>query len=400
MTLFYRPLGSITEDDLNALIDVQSELRTIEFKRTTPRFDLPDVRQNTESKLEFLKDISSFSNSIGGDIFYGVSADKGLVRSVPGLAITKEDADGLIGTLESVVRDLIRPRIYVESHLVELANSNLVIVMRVRRDFMLPHQILFSNELTFWGRNTVGKYKLDVDELRSLFAFSSQFREQMTEFQLARLDKIRDGNLFVPMDAGPKLVLHLIPLTAFSLGMNINPKPLMNPYDYQRDMLRPVTVYSSSSPISMNFDGGIRYEKIGAGPRVSGYVQVFRNGIIESVDDSIITLDWYNKGSKGEPYIVSDDCENACLEVLPRYLEALQTLGLTPPVVLSATLLGVRGYKIVMNKHHAVAAAGLPPVDRDDLILPETLIEDFTIDLEPLLDPLFNMVKNAGGIFD
>jgi predicted HTH transcriptional regulator len=66
-----KPLDHITEADLQALIsDAVPEGRTIEYKRALPG-------NSDGEKKEFLADISSFANTSGGDLIYGMdeSAD-------------------------------------------------------------------------------------------------------------------------------------------------------------------------------------------------------------------------------------------------------------------------------------------------------------------------------------
>jgi predicted HTH transcriptional regulator len=131
MTLFYKRLEDVTEADLSAMINVQSELKTIEFKSKHPELKI------IEAKAEFLRDACSFSNSMGGDILYGVKADKGVATEIPGLDITGEEADGIMGSMESTIREWIRPRINVTCQPLKLTNGKLVIIMRVHRGLML-----------------------------------------------------------------------------------------------------------------------------------------------------------------------------------------------------------------------------------------------------------------------
>ena len=63
-------LSKVTQKDLQDLIDnVVLEGKTIEYKATLPLGD-PD------GKKEFLKNVSSFANTSGGDIIYGITEDR------------------------------------------------------------------------------------------------------------------------------------------------------------------------------------------------------------------------------------------------------------------------------------------------------------------------------------
>jgi predicted HTH transcriptional regulator len=67
--LRYKPFNQIVYEDLLFLIRNEvSEKQTLEYKKV-----LPHPKSNKD-KLEFLKDISSFVNSKGGYLIYGIEA--------------------------------------------------------------------------------------------------------------------------------------------------------------------------------------------------------------------------------------------------------------------------------------------------------------------------------------
>jgi predicted HTH transcriptional regulator len=87
--VFNKELNSILERDLLDLISSQTaEGRTLEYKR-----DLPG-RADAEKK-EFLADISSFANTSGGDLIYGIEESQGIPTSIVGLNGADMDAEKL-----------------------------------------------------------------------------------------------------------------------------------------------------------------------------------------------------------------------------------------------------------------------------------------------------------------
>jgi predicted HTH transcriptional regulator len=159
-----KPLGQINKADLEELItDQVQESKTIDYKR--------DIVVNTdEQKKEFLADISSFANAIGGHLIYGVVEEKGIPKQISGLEI--RDIDKEIGRLENIIRDGIEPRIPgLSIHPIKL-DSSFVIIIRVAQSFALPHIVKFRNHNKFYSRNSNGKYLLDIAEIRNLFTLS------------------------------------------------------------------------------------------------------------------------------------------------------------------------------------------------------------------------------------
>src|ERR1700674_2434002 len=103
-------IEEVGPDDIVALVDERTEERkTLEYKEKLP--------EGTDgAKKEFLADVCSFANFLGGDIIYGISDQRdsdgratGIPEKIVGLA-----AANLLETrerLEAIVRDGIKPRI-------------------------------------------------------------------------------------------------------------------------------------------------------------------------------------------------------------------------------------------------------------------------------------------------
>ena len=156
-------LDTIVAADLQALIDNEvRESKTIEYKRELPG--------NADSeKVPFLAAVSSFANTGGGDLLLGVEAEGGLPTAFPGLDIPDLDREKL--RLEQIVANGLEPRLpRIDLHPVEVADGQHVVVVRVPKSWTSPHRVKKNNQ--FYGRNSAGKYPLDVGELRTAFTLS------------------------------------------------------------------------------------------------------------------------------------------------------------------------------------------------------------------------------------
>ena len=66
-------IEAITLADLQSLVtNAVSEGTTIEYKRDFYNLDVPNPQQKVKQHEEMLKDISSFANTIGGDLIIGI----------------------------------------------------------------------------------------------------------------------------------------------------------------------------------------------------------------------------------------------------------------------------------------------------------------------------------------
>src|SRR5262245_42877997 len=127
-----KPFDGIEAADINALVERhEQESRTIEFKR-----ELPGGKES--DRKEFLGDVSSFANALGGDLLYGIDANGGRAERITG--VTAANAEAEVLRLDSMIRDGIRPRIIgCRVRAVSGFGSGLVFVVRVPRSLNGPH---------------------------------------------------------------------------------------------------------------------------------------------------------------------------------------------------------------------------------------------------------------------
>src|ERR1035437_6933664 len=79
----------------------------------------------------------------------------------------------------------------------------------------------------------------------------------------------------------------------------------------------------------------------------------------------------------------------------PRLLGIQKELGVEPPILCMLTLVGVKGYTLWPDP--ARFFTRLHAVDRDILVVPEIMFENFNIDTPRVLKPIFHPVWQAMG---
>src|SRR5215813_3230520 len=158
--MLQKQLEKIDLTDLERLLGVAREGKTLEFKQLMPA-------KSDREVIQFLSAVSAFANSTGGDLLIGIMAEDGIAKSITGIPIAGFDDEKL--RLEQLLADNIEPRLPVVGfHSVPCGNGNHVVAIRVQRSWLLPHRVLKNDK--FYGRNSAGKYPLDVGELRNAFA--------------------------------------------------------------------------------------------------------------------------------------------------------------------------------------------------------------------------------------
>ncbi len=124
----------------------------------------------------------------------------------------------------------------------------------------------------FFSRTSSGKYPLDVSELRAAFMLSETMAERIKNFRMDRISNILSGETPAPMDDNPKIILHIIPFTAFDPTKVLPISSLM----VVERMILPIFFRPSDS--RYNLDGFLKYG--GSATSSDGYLQ-FRSYAVE-----------------------------------------------------------------------------------------------------------------------
>lgn len=365
----------ISEADLRALVDVGvAEGVLIEYKRET-------YGNNDDSKKEFLKDISSFANTQGGHLVIGVEESGGVPIALPGVPVPDSDKELL--RLESVVQSGIEPRIPgVRMRVISLASGTCVIVIRVPRSWNPPHRVSAKGHNKFYVRNSAGVHEASVEELRALFSMAATAHDRIRAFRMERLALLRANEGPVRLASTQLIVLHMLPLSAFSSFSELDLELVHS----QSRLLRPIGAETGMTP-SFNFDGFIN---IRGGRQCNGYTQVFRNGVIEATKSD------YIYEHEGRRIIHAEENGAKLIEAIPPYLAALKELEVPPPIAIGITLLEAAGAYVGIGEK-----LGSRPqaIDRVDLLLPEVVVQSYGEegDYHRAVRPAFDALWNAAG---
>ena len=232
--IFYKPVDSITEQDIQELIDTQIDAQKAERKTVEYKQALPGGADN--DKREFLADVSSFANTAGGNLLFGIEEQAGIPIKITGVQV--DDADAYKLRLESMLRDGIAPRLpRVDVHPVALNSkpNHYVFLLRVQKSWLSPHRVIFKDHGHFYARNSGGKFRLDVTELRTAFELLGTTTERIRDFRAERLSRISAGEEIPALlnEEFPKLVLHMIPSSAFNSSISVGMK-IFNPWSLQQ----------------------------------------------------------------------------------------------------------------------------------------------------------------------
>jgi hypothetical protein len=350
--------------------DAVPESITVEYKLKI-QVDTP------KDKKEFLADVSSFANASGGELIFGIEEDQGIPQGIAPISIA--DVDLEVRRLGSLIRDGIKPRI---SHRIDVfdARAGKILIVRVERSWNAPHRVIYDGHDKFYARTSAGKYPMDVDQLRTAFTQSQGVTDRLRGFRIDRVIAIGKNAMPFRLGRGGKIVLHCIPVDAFSTT---------RAYDvlrYEKDPreFRPIADLSGWYT-RITLEGIMSI----SGTPPSSYVHLYRNGIIEGVDSRRLGAEL-----EGTNRFSARLVEQTVLKFLSECLAIYRSLGVRPPIVVALTLTNVLGLE---NSRAGVEMEVYYPIDVETLILPEMVVDNLDEKADKILKPSFDLTWNACG---
>jgi Schlafen, AlbA_2 len=364
-------LDSITLEDIESLIDnEQREDRTTEYKRSL-------YGASDSDKKEFLADVSSFANAIGGDLIFGVDAKDGVPISADGLKVFNQDKEIL--RLTQTIRSGLSPVIAnYHFQVVPGFPDGPVLILRIARSWRGPHMITTRSPV-FYSRHGNGKAPMDSSELRIAFENAGDIPKQIRKWRDDRLQMIDAGRGPLQLDPRHCYVLHAIPIESYADTWRFSADTM----EKQWGRLQPLG--GCGTNFHYNMDGVISLCSIEGSLVSDSYTQLFRSGALESVTNDVVGRNGY-----ADAYWI----EREIVTVMIQYLEVLQKLELPPPIAVMLSILNSKGVSTMHGKHSRSPTA----IDRDLLTTPDVLIDDLTIDVTSVLRPVFDALWNAFGM--
>lgn len=358
------------------------EGRQLEYKDALPG-------HGDDDKREFLSDVSSFANAAGGDLIFGIRERRdtdgrptGEIDTVVGLPGLNVDAERL--RLDAIVRDGIAPRMPpISFHEITRDPAPPCLLLRIPRSWAGLHMVTYKNLSRFYSRTSAGKYQLDVHEIRAGFVSAETAFDRLRRFRVERVARALALETPVPVVAGPKLILHVLPVDAVDeawarvLAMRENQIPNAFPL-----------IGGAPATWRFNLDGFVLHTLKDDLSRQC-YTQLFRDGGIEAFSGGALAFDARRGG------FYPRGIEEAVIGAVDRYQRFLETAGTIPPLLVGLTLSGVKGWKILRGPD---SFGDLDVViDRDVVSPPEALASDPATPADVVLRPLFDFVWNGGG---
>ena len=385
------PFGKVDKAYIDRLIaDKESESRTLEYKESLPQ-------KTGDGKKDLLADVTAMANAHGGLILFGITEERtpdrkktGRPKSAIGLEAIAADEE--IRWLEQVIRANVDPRIRgIQIKAIPGFVKGSVIALSTLRSHIGPHMIILGLEGRqnpyFYMRTSAGNHRLDVGEIRAAFALAEDLPQAISSFRVDRAALILSGETPAQLQQMAILLIHVIPFGAMDKSA-------------VTDIVRQIESqhFNDISPICntratshrYNFDGFLQTSS------PSGYVQVFRNGIIEIADCCMLAE--YRKQEeigRSNNLIYGPMLEFEVIEAVKRSLTFLEHMEIPSPYAIGISLFDVGGYAVVSDVTRFIGENHI--IDRTNLFIPMVIVEDSPKDNDValLLKPAFDILWQA-----
>ncbi len=374
------PVTANTQANVNALLEGQTpEGRGLDYKR-----DLGLA--NDQDKRELARDVSSFANAGGGFLIFGIEEAKDAQGTNLGypekiLGVDCQNYDATVLRIESILRDHLDPRIQgMTIHRVDGYERGPVLLVHIPKSWTAPHMVSFTGQTHFYSRNGAGKHPLDVREIRAAFLSGTEVSKRIQRFRDDRLGQIVANQAAMPLEAGPKLVVHVCPLSDDA------PTPAAS------SGMRPLPLIGETSITwtqRYNLDGFLTY----VDPKLNwGYSLSLRDGSFEGVSNINRTR------HDDQPLrMYGLNIEKVALGGVEIFSILSRSSGYQGPLSILVALLGAKGSRIAYDDDGERSPLGIKhTVDRDAVILPDVLLEPGD-DIARTLHPIFDAIWQSSG---
>jgi hypothetical protein len=384
-----KPIEQITSADLEQLVtNGVGESRTLEYKEALPG-------GADQDKREFLADVSSFANAIGGDLVYGARErrdQEGKPTGTPEaiIGVDLDNLDQTIQRLENVLRDGLAPRVPgIRFWPVAGFERGPALIVRVPRSWAAPHMVTFQQSGKFFTRHSGGKHQLDVLEVRDAFLNTRSASERAEDFRTARLGRLIGGGAPVPLSSEKLLCVHAVPHGALfgALAVDLQKATAANVE------LRPMEA-SGWGP-RFNIDGVISIASAMRGANSTGYVQLFRNGIVEVVFSDVF-FDPPSEMKMEVAGVGAGVVARELVALVERLQRLFRILDVPPAVSFFISLHGMKAVRLHVSQR--LSLYGGYAFDRDTILLPEVVLDGYDSPPPTILKPAMDALWQAAGL--
>jgi hypothetical protein len=227
---------------------------------------------------------------------------------------------------------------------------------------------------------------MNVDELRRAFTLSDSITARIRKFREDRIRIIQGGDEPLPLQSGARVILHIVPLTAF-----VDPLDLQFHHSQHQGIIMPFGAGGFNYRYTL--DGYITYSGMETpSEAVRAYALMFRAGAVEMAASSLGRVD-----HNGRRLLNLTDIESFVTQGWQRYMMFAKFFGIEAPFYVFLSMLHIKGFEPEVSFFQSPSPI---PSRRDLILFPEVEVAADRLPQGPgvIFARLFDTLANAFGL--
>ena len=350
-----------------------------------------DYKEQLGNNAEIAKDLSSFANSDGGIIIYGIREEENKPTEIIPL-----NQPNLREKIDLIARNGIDPSLDIRILPVDIninGNRGQVFLIYIPRKYPILHQAKKKGK--YYKRTEFTSSPMSNSEIRTAFNLAYKFEERINSVYQKRLNDLNKGEYHINIPSPARLLIHMISIDALNLNESIELESIISNF---KDYLKPPGC-TFSKKIKRNLLGLI--VSCGPDPTTSnfvGYVQLYRTGMIEAIDSSLLkpTRQLHGKHyNRPVKKLGTWQLEKNIIDSCDMYLKTLEKIGVGLPIYLNVSFIHMKGYEISLIPYgSSFINSDSEQAKKDEILLPRIKIDSFGINFEDKLKTSFDIFWN------
>jgi len=351
-----------------------------------------DYKEQLGNNAEIAKDLSSFANSDGGNIIYGMRE----VTNKP-TEIIPINQPNLREKFDQIARNGIDPSLDVRILPIDVnieGNKGQVFLIYIPRKYPILHQAIKRGK--YYKRTEFTSSPMSNYEIETAFKLAYNYEEKIINLFQNRLHALNNGEYHLNIPSPNRMLIHMISIDALNANRSLDLEIVFN--NFENHLKPPGCI------LGRNIERNLHVLLVSCGPdpysdTYVGYVQLYRNGMIEAIDSSLLkpTTQLHGRSytrpvKKLGMWYLEKNIIHSC----NMYLNTLEKIGVSLPIYLFLSFTHMRDYKISLVPYEdTFMGRDSDAAKKDEILLQRIKIDDFEVDFEKKLKPSFDIFWNA-----
>jgi len=351
-----------------------------------------DYKEKIGNNAEIAKDISSFANSNGGNIIYGIRE----VNNKP-TEIIPINQPNLREKFDLIARNGIDPSLDMRIYPIDVKvddTEGQVFLIYVPKRYPILHQAIKRGK--YYKRTEFTSSPMSNFEIETAFKLVYNFEERINSIYQKRINELNNGEYHINIPNQTKIIIHLISIDTLISSKSFDLEILFENF---KDYLRPLGC-TLGKAIERNLHGLL----VSCGPdpfsdNYMGYVQLYRNGMVEAIDSLIMKPTEQLHGKRYIKPVKKLDMwflEKEIIDSCEKYLKTFEKIGFGLPIFLYISFTHLKGYKISLIPYGGYFIDGDSDIaKKDDILFPRIKLDSFEVNFEEKLKATFDNFWNV-----